>query len=961
MTRLLLILSILIAFVFSTGPLRAENNEDEYFYLPQERMLIDTRQHDKALEIFKNNLEKAITTNKHRDIAKYNKNIADIFLRKADYATAINYYKKAMEISKNINEKKLTRSSLHNTGVAFAYQGNYKEAEHYYAQALDISKELNFDYGILSAYNNLGNMYFNLAEYDKAQESLEKALEIANNTGVKEYQISVTLNLANIYNYKGHYDRAKQMYESVASISKDYQDQSLYTDALHNLAILEHNLGKYDRSIEYMNKLEPYYLKTGDKKKLSQLYLNLGASELKASSAKPVTEAIKLKNDSVIHLKKARDIAIEINAIDTGLMAHRQIQAYYQAVINSCDEINKAYSETMKYVRELEEFSNTEETKSIVTELKALEDPRQFCNEEVIARTIKEQIEINEAFIEVVKANNYKGLLPNAYMILADNYFMLGNYEKACEALEKAINLKKELYSTDIWRAYRNAARMYDKQGNKEKANDYYQKAVDSVLDITRYIPDEKDLTSYITEKQFLFREYADFKLKTGSIEGAMEILELGKLSEQADYLIKGINNNTINIKNPKAELVKSTIDAKTRAARINDAIHQEASANSQSQNSINIDDLRKQLQQARLDFQQKALQIQEKYPEILKYIAVKPTTMRTVKQLLPEGAILIQPVVFEDRTIIFLAPPGKVSTFKEIPAGNKDILNMLVKFRQSLNEHDEFQLKKAGYDLYKLLIAPIEKDIEGYDTLIISPYENLRYIPFQALHDGNKYMVEKFNIINLTGSGTLKLADQSGLNITRNTKFLAFGNPTEDLPSSEQEVKTIATNFVNNKIYIRSDALRNAFDEEIYNDYDIIHLATHGVLNNNNPGDSRLLFAGKDHNFLSVSEIMAYDFSNTMLIVLSACDSNIGITRGAEISALGAAFEMAAAPAVIASLWKVNDQSTSLLMEEFYHQLSQGNSRSKSLRSAQIKLINTNKYKNPYYWAPFVLMGNGK
>ena len=75
MTRLLLILSILIAFVFSTGPLRAENNEDEYFYLPQERMLIDTRQHDKALEIFKNNLEKAITTNKHRDIAKYNKNI----------------------------------------------------------------------------------------------------------------------------------------------------------------------------------------------------------------------------------------------------------------------------------------------------------------------------------------------------------------------------------------------------------------------------------------------------------------------------------------------------------------------------------------------------------------------------------------------------------------------------------------------------------------------------------------------------------------------------------------------------------------------------------------------------------------------------------------------------------------------------------------------------------------------
>ena len=120
-------------------------------------------------------------------------------------------------------------------------------------------------------------------------------------------------------------------------------------------------------------------------------------------------------------------------------------------------------------------------------------------------------------------------------------------------------------------------------------------------------------------------------------------------------------------------------------------------------------------------------------------------------------------------------------------------------------------------------------------------------------------------------------------------------------------------------------------------------------------------MFAGNENNFLTVDEIMAYDFSDKQLIVLSACDSLIGKAKGAEVSALGTSFELAAAPSVIASLWKVNDKSTAIIMDKFYSSLTSGKSKADSLREAQLKLLKNKEFENPYYWAPFIILGDWK
>jgi CHAT domain-containing protein/Tfp pilus assembly protein PilF len=936
-----------------------QNQEDEYHYLPQERILIDAGQYDLVKSIFEEKLEKAKEENNTRKTAKYTKNLGDIFLRQGQYDLALTQFQKAQVIASQTEDKKLQRAILHNIGTTFAGKGEYTSAKEYYQKALNIAESINYDYGIISGYNNIGNLYFFESNYTESQKYLEMALEKANEMNKQEYIVSVTLNLANIYNFQSNFDRAKVMYQNVAEASKSYVDQTLYADALHSLATLEHKLGKFDEAIQHYQESRPVYEKMNNKKKLSQLYLNLGTSQLNSAFQKDIIEKINLRNEAYNNFIKARDIALEINAIDTGLNAHRHIQSITHAEIATCDDLIKEIDSFNQNIEELDQIMKSQGKDNITSELKDISDLRNFCKQDNINNILKQETGKIEEFIKIAEQMNLKDLAAGAYMDLANSYWRLDDADKAIVAMQKSITLSEEFNPTELWKSYYNMALTLQKSGKNQQAEEYYQKSINLVTDTATALRDKSDKESYIKTKKDLFKDYAELKKQRGNIDEAMQILDLGLMSEQADLFS---NNKQLTMSannNKKAKLFDKALQAKTRSAEAMNEISKESSKPETQQNQDKIITLKQQLQQARKEFQKVALKLQEEYPEMLKYVAVKPTNMRTLKRQMPEKSVLIQPVLYKDKAIIFIAPSGDtVSTYHEVPIQEKAILLHLVNFRKALNSIDEVALIQASSSLYDILIKPIESELLEYDTIVISPYENLRYIPFQALYDGDKFLIEKYSVVNITSSSALKIGNQVAGKTLQDAGFLAFGNATEDLPASEQEVKNIAENFKINKLYLRNAAQKGTFDDEIYNDYSIIHLATHGILNNDDPENSKLLFAGQNNNSLTISDIMAYDFSDKRLIVLSACDSNIGKAKGAEITALGTAFEMAAAPSVVASLWKVNDTSTSILMEEFYNQLKNGQSKAKALRNAQIKLIQTNKFKNPYYWAPFILIG---
>jgi CHAT domain-containing protein len=148
---------------------------------------------------------------------------------------------------------------------------------------------------------------------------------------------------------------------------------------------------------------------------------------------------------------------------------------------------------------------------------------------------------------------------------------------------------------------------------------------------------------------------------------------------------------------------------------------------------------------------------------------------------------------------------------------------------------------------------------------------------------------------------------------------------------------------------------------------YSILHLATHGYLNRLNPLLSSLALQPDETNdgSLEVHEILDLRL-RTRLVTLSACDTALGsgyfaeVPAGEEFVGLTRAFLYAGSPAVLATLWQVNDRSTLDFMRDFYQFLGL-RSASAALAEAQRKMIHTDRYGHPYFWAPFVLVGKGR
>jgi CHAT domain-containing protein len=278
----------------------------------------------------------------------------------------------------------------------------------------------------------------------------------------------------------------------------------------------------------------------------------------------------------------------------------------------------------------------------------------------------------------------------------------------------------------------------------------------------------------------------------------------------------------------------------------------------------------------------------------------------------------------------------------------------------------------ESARELYNWLIKPIENDLAQAEanTIIYAPDGQLRYIPLAALHDGKQWLVQRFNINNITAASLIDFNPQSldephifaGAFTTGRYSFQVGMHKFNfaGLPFAGKEVTEIAALIPNTTKLLDSGFNRDATVHQL-NDYNIVHLATHGVFMRGQPEESFILFGDGDR--ATLRDIETWNLTAD-LVVLSACQTAIGgqLGNGEEILGLGYQMQQAGAEATIASLWTVNDEGTQRLMSAFYQTLqSRKTSTAEALRQAQLALINGNYNQGlPYYWAPFILIGNG-
>ena len=197
--------------------------------------------------------------------------------------------------------------------------------------------------------------------------------------------------------------------------------------------------------------------------------------------------------------------------------------------------------------------------------------------------------------------------------------------------------------------------------------------------------------------------------------------------------------------------------------------------------------------------------------------------------------------------------------------------------------------------------------------------------------------------------------------------QVLALGNPTikaslSPLTYAQDEVKAV-TQLFEGDAHVGPDATESLVRDQASR-ASILHLAVHGEYNPLNPLFSTLHLASDQHNDgrLEVHEVFGLDLTGpTQLVVLSACQTQVGeLSQGDEIIGLNRAFLYAGAPAVMASLWNVDDAATALLMETFYKNLQEGMPIAKALQQAQQVISRMPDYAHPYFWAAFNLTGQG-
>lgn len=341
---------------------------------------------------------------------------------------------------------------------------------------------------------------------------------------------------------------------------------------------------------------------------------------------------------------------------------------------------------------------------------------------------------------------------------------------------------------------------------------------------------------------------------------------------------------------------------------------------------------------------------------------------MRETLAELGEGVVLIHLVPTGERLHIMLTTPeirlARTGDVKEPQ------LNALVAAMRQAVQTPAGRYLPASQKLYQAIIRPIERDLEevGAKTLMLSLNGTLRYLPFAALHDGKKYLVEKYNLAVYTDASATNLAKRPsgdwrvwGLGVTKSHPGFS------DLPNVELELKQIVST-VPGEFFLDEQFTEERLREGVMRRFPVLHIASHFKFTPGTETDSFLLIGSGQP--LTMDRIRhGPRFDGVDLLTLSACESGFGGGKdqlGREIEGLGALAQTKGARGVLATLWQVADESTATFMHNFYQRKGQKRETSKAeaLRQTQLqfltrKVADKGDYAHPFFWAPFILMGN--
>jgi len=335
----------------------------------------------------------------------------------------------------------------------------------------------------------------------------------------------------------------------------------------------------------------------------------------------------------------------------------------------------------------------------------------------------------------------------------------------------------------------------------------------------------------------------------------------------------------------------------------------------------------------------------------------------REALEQLSSTAAVVYPVMMPDRLELLVSFPDGIHQVS-VPVSRNDLTEAIRTFRVRIEDAGSGdRYLPVARQLYDWLLRPIERQLAAHhvDTLVFVPDGALRTIPMSALHDGKRFLVEKYALattpgISLTNAGG---PEAPGARVLANglTKSVQGFSA---LPSVADELHGISELYparVNQDEAFRLGSVERSLEQ---GDYSIVHIATHGQFRGNYRDSFLLTYDDRMtlNNLEESLNLRRYQEKAIDLLVLSACQTAAGDDRAA-LGMAGIAIK-AGARSALATLWFINDASTSALMRDFYANLHGGHvSKAVALQQAQVTMLSDPERRHPAHWAPFLLIGN--
>jgi len=874
-----------------------------------------------ALEYYFKSLKirKELLGEKHPLVANNYNNIGLVYWNKTEYDLALEYYFKSLQIRKELLGEKHIKiaNSYNNIGLAYADKKEHDLSLEYYFKALQIYKELLGEKHPNTAtnYNNIGLVYADKKEYDSALDYYFKSLKIRKELlGEKHNDVAMSYNnIGNVYSEKNEYDLALEYHFKTLQIRKELLGKKHADVALsyNNIAIVYNRKKEYDLALQYYQKGIASSLRnfndTINVHYVPQIkdYLNFQYL-LQTLQAKAEIFA---EPDNVIPLNTKMLSGLSNN--DRLKIALRHYQA--------CDTL------ITKYRQEI-----TTKSDKLALGEKASEIYKDAINVCVdIETSVKPSniINYNELAFYFSEKNKSSVLLE----ALAGSEAL--NFSGIPDTL---LNLEHKL-SLDIT----NYDNLKNNEGNDSLANVWNN----------RLFKSQRSYDSLIVVFETNYPKYYNLKYNNSSAT-IKQVSDL--LDKKTALLSYFIGDSTITI---------FAIKKKTFPGGQNFIVKQVPKL---KKIDLKIAWLRNDIS----DISILAMEVKDSTHEYVDdYIEVADELYKT---LFPKEI-----TNFLNKRIknIIIIPDGMLAT---LPFEALHTQKYKVSWTDWKNQNyfSDMPYLVKNYNISYNYSATLFQQS--------SPKQNTKKVEITPLNDWIAF-APVFDNANTAGTTTRtrKLLTFENKNDSLKTRsYLRNGTYVSPLPGSEKEIETIFDLYEQNKkkaaIKTHKQANEKFVKSKELQNYKIIHFATHGFVNEAKPELSGILFAQDTVSILSEidkllgnkpqnegilfqSEIYNLKF-NSELIVLSACETGLGkITKGEGVIGLTRALLYAGTKNIIVSLWQVSDNSTKELMINFYKNLLSDKKQvkfAKHLSDAKRKMIEEKKYAHPYFWSPFILIG---